>query len=80
MNRGPVTVPTAELWPALLACLCTLGGIPEAIVFDNDASIVAPRRGGMVTLVAEVAALFGHLAVRPVALHPAHPEGWALRA
>ena len=66
---------TADLCPALLGCLASLGGIPEAIVFDNDASIVASRRARMVTLVEEVAALFGHLAVRPVALRPAHPEG-----
>jgi transposase len=66
---------TADLCPALLGCLASLGGIPEAIVFDNDASIVASRRARTVTLVEEVAALFGHLAVRPVALRPAHPEG-----
>lgn len=66
---------TADLCPGLLGCLASLGGVPEAIVFDNDASIVASRRARTVTLVEEVAALFGHLAVRPVALRPAHPEG-----
>ncbi len=65
---------TADLCPALLRCLVSLGGVPEAIVFDNDASLVASRRGGKVTLVAEVAALFGHLTAKPVPLKPADPQ------
>lgn len=45
------------------------------MVSDNDACIVASRRGGRVTLVGEVAALYGHLGLKAVALRPAFPEG-----
>ena len=56
-------------------CLQRLGGLPGAIVSDNDAAIVASRRGGTVRLVAEVAALYGGLGLRPVVLRPRFPEG-----
>lgn len=42
---------------------------------DNDAGIVASRRGGGVRLVDEVAALYGALGLRPVVLRPRHPQG-----
>jgi hypothetical protein len=32
-----------DLRPALAACLARLGGVPEALVIDNDASVVAVR-------------------------------------
>ena len=66
---------TAAFCPALIGGLARLGGLPKAVVSDNDAAIVASRRGGVVTLVEEVAALYGQLGVRAVALRPAFPEG-----
>lgn len=65
----------AAFCPALVGGLARLGGLPTAMVSDNDACIVASRRGGLVTLVEEVAALYGHLGLRAVALRPAFPEG-----
>ena len=66
---------TAEFCSAALGCLVRLGGLPEKVVIDNEASMVKPRRGGPARLVDEVAALFGHLLVRPVVLRPRFPEG-----
>jgi transposase len=66
---------TAEYCAALVGCLQRLGGLPGAIVSDNDAAIVASRRAGSVRLVAEVAALYGALGLRPVVLRPRFPEG-----
>jgi DNA-binding Lrp family transcriptional regulator len=66
---------TAEYCAALLGCLERLGGLPEAVVTDNDAGIVASRRGGVVRLVSEVAALYGALGLRPVVLRPRFPQG-----
>jgi transposase len=66
---------TAAFCAALVGCLTRLGGLPEAIVSDNDAGIVASRAGGQVRLVEEVAALYGALAIRPVVLRPRHPQG-----
>ncbi len=57
----------------LLGALEKLGGVPEHLVFDNDTSIVASRRGGVARLHLEVAALLGQLAVKPVVLKPATP-------
>ena len=37
--------PSRDLRPALLGCLVRLGGVPEELVFDNDASVVASGRG-----------------------------------
>jgi len=37
--------------------------------------MVAPRRGGVVRLVDDVAALFGALCLRPIVLRPRFPEG-----
>jgi transposase len=66
---------TAEFCAAALGCFLRLGGLPEKAVIDNEASMVKPRRGGPARLVDEVAALFGHLLVRPVILRPRFPEG-----
>lgn len=46
-----------DLRPALLGCLRRLGGVPEKLVHDNDASIVASRKGGRARLHPEVSAL-----------------------
>lgn len=66
---------TAEFCAALLGCLERLGGLPAGIVLDNDAAVVASRRGGLVRLVNEAAALFGALAIKPIVLRPAFPQG-----
>ena len=66
---------TPEFCAAVLGCFWRLGGVPEKAVVDNEACIVKPRRGGPAVFVDEVAALFGHLMVRPVALRPRFPEG-----
>ena len=63
----------ADVRPALLGCLERLGGVPEALVFDNDASIVASREGGRARLHAEVAALLGALATKAIVLRPRRP-------
>jgi transposase len=70
-----LTCGVAEFCAALVGCLQRLGGLPEAIVSDNDAAIVASRRGGTVRLVTEVAALYGALGLRPVVLRPRFPQG-----
>ena len=66
---------TADFCPALVGCLTRLGGVPSAAVLDNDTAMVASRRGGVVRLVDEVAALFGHLALKAIVLRPRFPEG-----
>jgi transposase len=66
---------TAEFCAALVGCLQRLGGLPGGIVSDNDAAIVASRRGGTVRLVGEVAALYGALGLRAVVLRPRFPQG-----
>lgn len=63
----------ADVRPALLGCLERLGGVPEALVFDNDASIVAGREGGRARLHPEVAALLGALPAKAVVLRPRRP-------
>lgn len=63
-----------DLRPALLACLETLGGVPEALVFDNDPSVVASGTGARARLHPEVASLLGALRARPVVLRPGSPE------
>lgn len=72
-----VTFTLAKDVPAFLAgllgALARLGGVPEKLVFDNDTSIVASRRGGTARLHLEVAALLGQLTVKPVVLKPATP-------
>jgi transposase len=66
---------TAEFCAASLNCYLRLGGAPEKAITDNESCIVKPRRGGPARFVDEVAALFGHLLIRPVALRPRFPEG-----
>lgn len=63
----------ADVRPAILGCLERLGGVPEALVFDNDASVVASREGGRARLHAEVAALLGALATKAIVLRPRRP-------
>jgi transposase len=66
---------TADFCPAFVGCLERLGGVPEAMVLDNDPAMVKPRRGGPAQLVDDVAALFGALCLKPIVLRPRHPEG-----
>jgi transposase len=63
-----------DFCPALVGCLGRLGGVPMGGVVDNDTSIVASRVGGVARLHDEVAALFGHLGMKPVVLRPRFPE------
>ena len=65
---------TADFCIAALGCFVRLGGVPEAAVVDNEGCAVAGRPGHP-RLVDEVAALFGHLLLRPVILRPRFPEG-----
>ena len=48
-----------DLRPALVGCLERLGGVPEKLVFDNDASVVASGTGSRARLHDEVAGLLG---------------------
>lgn len=64
----------SDLLPAVLGCFERLGGAPERVVCDNDASIVRERRGGVAILHDEVAAFFGALAIRVVVLQPGRPQ------
>lgn len=66
---------TPDFCAAVLGCFVRLGGVPEKAVIDNERCMVVRRRGGRARLVDEVAALFGHLLVRPVILRPRFPEG-----
>jgi hypothetical protein len=63
-----------DLRVALLGNLERLGGVPEALVFDNDASVVASGSGARARLHPEVAGLLGALRTRPVVLRPGSPE------
>jgi transposase len=62
-----------DLRPALVGCLERLGGVPEKLVFDNDASVVATGTGSRARLHDEVAGLLGALRTKPVVLRPARP-------
>jgi transposase len=62
-----------DLRPALVGCLERLGGVPEKLVFDNDASVVATGTGSRARLHDEVAGLLGALRTQPVVLRPARP-------
>lgn len=64
----------ADLLQAALGCFERLGGAPEKVVCDNDAAIVAERRGGVAILHDEVAAFFGLLGTRVVVLRPGDPQ------
>lgn len=63
-----------DLRPALAGCLERLGGVPEALVFDNDASVVACREHGRARLHDEVLGLLGALRTRPIVARPGAPE------
>jgi transposase len=63
-----------DLRPALVGCLDRLGGVPEALVFDNDASIVAAREHGRARLHDEVLGLLGALRTRAIVARPGQPE------
>jgi len=63
-----------DLLPATLRCFEALGGAPEKVVCDNDASIVRERRGGKAILHDEVAAFFGALGIKVIVLTPRTPQ------
>ncbi|MGH9268176.1 MAG: Mu transposase domain-containing protein, partial [Acidimicrobiales bacterium] len=63
-----------DLRPALARCLERLGGVPEALVFDNDASVVAAREHGRARLHDEVLGLLGALRTRAIVARPGAPE------
>ena len=56
------------------AASARLGGVPEKLVFDNDASVVAAGSGSRARLHDEVTGLLGALRTRPVVLRPASPD------
>lgn len=62
-----------DLRPALAGSLGRLGGVPEALVFDNDASVVAAGSGSRARLHDEVQGLLGALRTRAIVLRPARP-------
>jgi transposase len=63
-----------DFLPALLGCLTRLGGVPEALVLDNDTSMVVHVPRHCSRLHHEVAALFGALRTRAIVLPPRRPE------
>jgi transposase len=63
-----------DFLPALLGCLERLGGVPEALVLDNDTSMVVHVPGHRSRLHHEVAALFGALRTRAIVLPPRRPQ------
>jgi transposase len=63
-----------DLLAAALGCFLRLGGVPDKVVCDNDAAIVAERRGGVAVLHDEVAAFFGQLGTKVVPLRPSDPQ------
>lgn len=64
----------ADLLQAVLGCFLRLGGVPEAMVVDNDSSIVATGVGKRAILHPEVSALCGYLGMRLIVLDPGKPE------
>src|SRR6266540_956895 len=64
----------ADLLAAVLGCFTRLGGVPGAMVVDNDSSIVATGVGRRAVLHPEVAALCGHLGLKIIVLEPGRPE------
>ncbi len=71
------TMTVGDVRPGLVSCLARLGGVPEALVFDNDASIVASRSGGRARLHDEVAGLLGALRTKAIVLRPRRPTSKA---
>jgi len=64
----------ADFLQAVMGCLMRLGGVPEAMVVDNDSSIIASGVGRNAVLHPEVSALCGHLNMRLIVLDPGKPE------
>lgn len=64
----------ADIRPAFVGCFTRLGGVPEAVVVDNDTAVVAAGKGRTARLHDEVAALFGHLGAKVIVLEPGRPE------
>lgn len=64
----------ADVLQGVLGSLTRLGGVPDAMVVDNDSSIVADGVGRNARLHPEVAALCGHLGMRLIVLDPGKPE------
>lgn len=64
----------ADFLAGAVGCFRRLGGVPEAMVVDNDSSIVADGVGKNARLHPEVAALCGHLGLRIIVLEPGRPE------
>lgn len=64
----------ADFCAALIGCFVRLGGVAEAAVMDNDASIVVPTGRWPRPLHDEVATLFGQLLCKPVVLRPRRPQ------
>lgn len=64
----------ADFLHGTVGCFRRLGGLPDAMVVDNDSSIVADGVGRNARLHPEVAALCGHLGLRIIVLEPGRPE------
>lgn len=64
----------ADLLQAVLGCFGRLGGVPRAMVVDNDSSIISGGVGRRAVLHPEVAALCGHLRLKLIVLDPGKPE------
>jgi len=64
----------ADVRPAFVGCFRRLGGVPEAVVVDNDSSIVAAGKGRTAKVHDEIVALFGHLGARLIVLEPGRPQ------
>ena len=65
---------TADALPALYGCLERLGGVPQRLVVDNDASLVVRRGRARPRPVDELAALLGALSMGCVVLPPGAPQ------
>jgi transposase len=63
----------SDFLPALLGCVCRLGGVPQGLVLDNDSAMVARVPGSRSRLHPEAAALFGALRAKPIILPPRRP-------
>jgi len=64
----------ADFLHAALGCFQRLGGVPKAMVVDNDSSIVANGVGRKAVLHPEVSALCGYLGLKLIVLDPGKPE------
>jgi hypothetical protein len=64
----------ADFLQAVVGCFQRLGGIPQAMVVDNDSSIISGGVGKRAVLHPEVAALCGYLGLKLIVLDPGKPE------